>query len=509
MIVNSNESLDAECVQCAFIILDLAAHIIQSVSEESKTEKQGQFLSSLKKYFPSTIKDVEIQRFNIARILPSSINTEEALSTWFLYSDQINRSNIFYYLAEKIVSNSELEIKGLSLLAQMICKLDVASSYADGLTFFVLSVGCWDPVYNDALEENTVSPYVLKKILYFYVNAHLHHSNNRIIPRREDENFNILIEALTDLAYWLLQFLGTLDNTAHNRRRDFQSSVSTIVSPIFAHAYELTDRSTELSKFVNSFYESVKVGRPLEPLPIPTQCPSYLFPRFGYNSAALVEQKILVSVGFSIGATPYIREYALPSTSLSSHSPFDDDSAASPLWAYLTHDAIYFFSTEFASHRMIGGVAAGSERCAPVASSRPPVACLPLERCNVRQLLDAPAVAHAFTEAEDGRSMGSIIQLSGTTGRCIPFLEFNHQAGQRPSSSGDRDGDGWSACMPSSISYHESILLRMEPLTEVARDEDGDSDAEGDDELSQAWVDAVATAAQRCWQPSQLEHTLL
>ena len=49
----------------------------------------------------------------------------------------------------------------------------------------------------------------------------------------------------------------------------------------------------------------------------------------------------------------------------------------------------------------------------------------------------------------------------------------------------------------------------MERLTEVARDEDGDSDAEGDDELSQAWVDAVATAAQRCWQPSQLEHTLL
>jgi hypothetical protein len=105
-------------------------------------------------------------------------------------------------LSGKVVSNSELEIKGLSILAQIICKLDAVSGFVDGLIYFVPIVGCWDPLYNDSLKENGISPYVLKKVLYFYVNAHLHYSGNRIIPdEKVDENINILIEALTDLAY--------------------------------------------------------------------------------------------------------------------------------------------------------------------------------------------------------------------------------------------------------------------------------------------------------------------
>ena len=520
---NNNKVLDIDSVHYAFSILDLAANMMHPVREVRKIEKRCQIPSDImKNYFPSSMKDVETQRFNIARILPSSISNDEVLAMWFLESDQINRTNLFYYLSEKVMSNSELEIKGLSLLAQIICKLDVASGFVDGLKFFVPTVGCWDPLYNDSLKENGISPYVLKKILYFYVNAHLHHSAQRIIPQQDDENINILIEALTDLAYWLLHFLGTVDKTTHNNRQDFYSNVSTIVSPIFAHAYELTDRSKELSKFVYALYESVKVGRPLEPLPAPIHCPSYLFPRFGYNCGALLEQKVLVSVGFTsssntLAHAPYIHTYTPPSSSSQSHrNPlFDDDSTASPMWAYLTHDAIYFFSTESVAHSTS---TPPTVPAVPVYSSRPPVACLPLERCNVRQLLDTPVVADPFMgKAEDGRSMmGPIVQLSGTTGRCIPFMEFNGQA-VPPANSGDDGGGGggwagWSACMPSHISYHESILLRVEssPGRGIVEDSSGDPEFEEEDgEQFHRWLDAIAATVQKSWQPSQLEHTLL
>jgi hypothetical protein len=171
------------------------------------------------------------------------------------------------------------------------------------------------------------------------------------------------------------------------------------------------------------------------------------------------------------------------------------------MWAYLTHDAIYFFSTESVSHNT------ATVTTVPVSSTRPPVACLPLERCNVRQLLDSPVVADPFVEGEDGQCMGPIVQLSGVTGRCIPFMEFNRQA---HTSTDDDDWAGWSACIPLHISYHESILLRLEsPCRGVVQDFNANDDPEFEEEQFHRWLDAIAATAQKCWQPSQLEQTLL
>lgn len=73
VVANDNKALGVECVQYAFSILDSAANMMQPVYEVRKIEKSRQIPSSLKNYFPSSMKDVETQMFNIARVLPPSI----------------------------------------------------------------------------------------------------------------------------------------------------------------------------------------------------------------------------------------------------------------------------------------------------------------------------------------------------------------------------------------------------------------------------------------------------
>mmetsp|Transcript_4732 Transcript_4732/g.7051 ORF Transcript_4732/g.7051 Transcript_4732/m.7051 type:complete len:235 (-) Transcript_4732:1987-2691(-) len=204
----------------------------------------------------------------------------------------------------------------------MICKSKDVSGFVEGLKFFVPVIGCWESLYNKNVIINKNADKV-KAILAHYTHAHLLHSETPIFSNKKDLGHQLLTECLSELAYWLLHFVESPPSHS-NRRQYFYNEVSLIVRPLFYSTLSPDphgDRSREIAEFIHSLYESMRVGRKLQPLPEPSHCPSFLFQRFGYHSNRPLDCKAIVSIGFLSPSTPVnsvtIRPYEYGHTSTS------------------------------------------------------------------------------------------------------------------------------------------------------------------------------------------------
>ena len=462
----------ARCINYAISVLD-ATVLNASNFKENNIKYQHPII--LTEYFPSSILDTQIQRFNLNGTLPTLIDSGEKLSEWLLEAEKINRSTVFRYLLSGVSNKGEVVIRGLQSLSQTICRLEEVSSFVDGLKYFVPTVGCIDsdPVDRDISSRNA---FEVKKILHFYAHAHLQYSKNRIIQKSDKENTAILTDVLTDVAYWLLKlFEKRLETSFRIDRQTFYNEVTSIIAPILKDLSDTND-SGYGDQIVKSLYDSVKVGRPLEPLTAPRNCPSFLFYDFGHSSMMVLERKTLISVGFLNSSNLEIYSYSPISKSGSS---FIDNSSQSNFLGYLANNAIYIFSINDLSNTTVDIKLSAS-------SSKPPLACIPLESCQVHEHLDD--CHDAMFDSEEG--LGTM-EITSSSGSRLPFIEFN-----RESSDSSGEWSGWPACIPSSITYHESILLHLMDSHIRA------SNVNGEDGKANAfynWLDLVSATIRINW----------
>lgn len=389
-------------------------------------------VQSLHKYFPISGENVMIQRFNCSAEIPKYIDSPDKLSEWILEADMINRKNVFCYFKKYLECNEELAINGLLHLTELICKLDVASSFVDGLKFFVPVIGCWEPLMsNDGRHD-----WSMRKVLSFYCETHLRCSKSPIIPAKEGISLAAQAQTLVDISYWLLHFMVQIENQHIKlyHRQAFHENVTMLAAPLFTTSSEGSEEDTHSARmevFVTRLFESVRVGRPLQPLPDPATCPSYLLHRFSNQSLHVCERKTWLSIGFEIPDSDAIECYA-PNA--------EDD--VHKLLAYLTKDALYIFSFPIPSIMSLSAIDVTK-------SSRPPIACIPLEDSNVEEYLDMDP----FSSSTAAASSGGIARLTSQGGEGVPMIEFSHSVDSE---------DSWPLCLPMAIHYHPSILLRVE-----------------------------------------------
>mmetsp|Transcript_4732 Transcript_4732/g.7052 ORF Transcript_4732/g.7052 Transcript_4732/m.7052 type:complete len:105 (-) Transcript_4732:1646-1960(-) len=98
------------------------------------------------------------------------------------------------------------------------------------------------------------------------------------------------------------------------------------------------------------------------------------------------------------------------------------------------------------------------------------MACIPLEHCNAQELFEI--VNDPFLDED--HSLG-VLQLSSESAKCISFIEFNQD-----------NSSSWPVSAPTAITYHHSILLRLERTSRV-QTENVITDLH-------SFVDAVSTA---------------
>jgi len=436
--MENNDSNESRCLFYELSILDISISSLffqreSTSSAGNPTFRKRQYPSDARQFFPLSESDAQIQRFNITGSIPASLQDPEKVAMWFLETEYINRSKVFQYF-----SNLN-DNKALLQISEMICKLEAAAGFVDGLKFFVPVVGCWESMYNKSVIDTNTDK--VKAILAHYSEAHLMHSTTPIFNNKRDLGHKLLTECLGDLAFWLLHFVQS--PTLHsNRRQHFYNEVSLIVRPLFYSTLSPDpngDRSREMADFILSLYESLRVGRPLQPLPEPNNSPSFLLQRFGYHSSRPLDCKAIVSIGFrsivtlvnSATILPYEYEHTMSNPNLFSTS-------SHPLLSCLTANALYLFSLDYLSGH--------GDSIDVTQSCKPPVACIPLENCNAQELIEI--VNDPFLDEK--QSLGTL-QLCSNSAKCIPFIEFNQD-----------NSSSWPVSAPTAITYHDCILLRLE-----------------------------------------------
>ena len=183
---------------------------------------------------------------------------------WFLEMNALNRAKVNNYFSDGFYNNNELTNRVLRKLCTIICSLEVANEFVEGLKFFIPVVGCWD---NEGIGSIDIS--ILRHFLSSYISIHLSISSKPLFPSNENPFQNI--STVVDISLSILNIMSLHKNHANQESllmSDFCNSLRAMLSksPLNLSLKVMTD-----------LFVSATSGRPIMPLTIPPDTPSFLF----------------------------------------------------------------------------------------------------------------------------------------------------------------------------------------------------------------------------------------
>lgn len=345
------------------------------------------FIADFQYYTVSTLTEYEIQAFNVSLNLPSRLKEPGEIASWLLETDKLNRLAVIKFLS----MDNQLCSETLEELAVKICSLEMVNTFAKGLKVFLPATGIldldnditnsdngynkflhYDDDNDDSGDKKKELEALYNRIFHVYSRSHQTYCANKLLPHianvdiiarvgrlmlELDRNLNA---ALKPASFIMTQFVDAMR----------QLMASNKLRPLTMR--EITD-----------IYDDASLGRPLIPLAIPENVPSYLFSS---------KSKLCgwVSIGFAI-----------------------DDPARQRLWVTLENNALYFFTNCMYDYQDVS-----------------PIYCLPLGNVQVlvgdghdNLLIElwpidgtmAPLLAVGLTEAQCSDVHISIPTVTGVT----------------------------------------------------------------------------------------------
>lgn len=228
---------------------------VNLVKDRLKFTKQRS-CPNLNCYFPQNLHESEIQAFNLALKVPSRLKTEDDVAVWLLETHDLSRHRVAQYLTGL---EDEMQPRTLEKLANGICSLDVGQDFVDGLKLFLPSTGC---LLLGPGDDHKKEIFILA-----YARAHISVSQSSLLPISPGENVYVLADLTTNL----LNF--------HTSISTGRQSLSTAINEFFAAMRPAVDAAANqlTMKTLMDICNKLTSGRPLAPLPVAPNLPSYLF----------------------------------------------------------------------------------------------------------------------------------------------------------------------------------------------------------------------------------------
>jgi hypothetical protein len=266
------------------------ASIYKTASESSKT-------LNLIHYYPQSIEEVEIQRFNLNGEIPHRLSTVDSIAVWLLETESLVRENVCKYLTQRSSSSDGVSSDMvLEALSKKICSLDVSEGFIEGMRVHLPICGGIIPsnltVYEFIHEESKLSI-----LLKAYVRGHLLYSKSPIIDAKfaDDEVINALA-SLAEIVIQTYRSLASSDKPWPAINNDFQVATREVFKK------QLPAVTMDM-KTINEMLVTISANNgQLVPLYIPEKTPSYFYAsvvksgwiRLGFNTDIEVMMKCFV-----------------------------------------------------------------------------------------------------------------------------------------------------------------------------------------------------------------------
>eukprot|EP01038_Epipyxis_sp_PR26KG_P012553 gene12553-16835_t len=237
-----------------------------TVVEENLLSGLVEFHLDILKYYPRSTGEKEIQLFNLYGKIPSrlleSVDSVEAIASWLLSNEQLERNAVAMYLSDTGDKNNK---RVLEKIADRICYLEVGSHFVEGLKLYIPVIGYMDPITDDIYVGFV--PEMIRYVLQIYVHSHLLNSRKPISTDLND------VPILVELSLIILDFCRILKSNVNN-----QKSNSQILND-FTMAVKGLDTSSALSNdvVITELFNMIHNNKPLTTLKLPYKLPSYLF----------------------------------------------------------------------------------------------------------------------------------------------------------------------------------------------------------------------------------------
>jgi hypothetical protein len=331
---------------------DAVCYALNAINGIPDSQHRRMLFPSLRDYIAIDPLDVEVQFFNLCRIVPERMKSNDALAAWMLETDTLNRYNVAMYLASESLCNGGLVSSSgvLDQISMSICSLDVGQRFIDGLKLFLPTTGAL--LLNDRADPSYRS--VKHRLLGAYARAHLQVTQAPILPLGQDSWL-----PAADIAMCIVD----LNESISSGRK----ALSGCMNDFIAAVKSAVSREVNISiKLLTELFNDTISGTPLAPLPPPDRAPQYLFPSC---RASLAAQITLLFAGEDI-----------------IHKG----------WLVVAGSALYLFDEQVYTAGPINidafvsaaekGIIPGELRTAPI---RPGfILCLPLPHCSVEVITD-------------------------------------------------------------------------------------------------------------------------
>ena len=368
-------------------------------------------------FYPSTMAQLDVQQFNLCLKLPQSLKSTDQIATFILESESLNRQSVAAFLA----FDTEISKVTLDALAVKICGLEYCDSFVKGLKLYLPSTGILDFDIDDKDIDNNYEPLsegeeyaskqhqvqqkrdeikdkIVHRFFTCYAHAHIMYCQNQLLSLSTSET---TISTLVEIGKLILDLSRQLIASV--------KSPAQILSSFTDHIRVLMQSNNlrPLSlREITDIYNDVSSGRPIAPLDMPENLPSYLFAERPVKCGWL-------GVGYSI-----------------------DDPERRRLWGVLMRDALYFFRADTRDYQ-----------------EESPCSCIPL--FNVQVLLG---------DGEDNL----LVELWPIDEALVPVLAMDAVTVESANASSKQLKASHKVACVSNIAYHTCVVLDVCPDSEYS-----------------------------------------
>ena len=223
-------------------------------------------LPNLNLYYPQTIQELEILRFNLVGEIPSRLNTDEEIATWLLETNELDREIVALFLCSSHQNNISAI---LDVISKRICIMDISGDFISGLKLYLPIVGGIVLTSHNDSNSFEIQPNEnnLETLLTSYAKSHLEFSRKPLIAINNNNSILFVMEIAKTIVI-LFKYLTNPDKPISATSLQFIKDINLLSN---YYNYEIT------IKTLNELFSIITNSTNLLPFPILDRIPSYLF----------------------------------------------------------------------------------------------------------------------------------------------------------------------------------------------------------------------------------------